>query len=74
MEVFTGVEIIPPTTVSQSALGDAYPQGGGGWNPVLCQYFSMYFPDYLCSADTPIHIKEFIIVIFGNIEFHLVYR
>ena len=29
MEVFSGVEIIPPTTVCQSVLGDAYPKGGG---------------------------------------------
>ena len=60
---FSGVELIPPTTVSQSILGDAYPQGGGSWNPVLKQYFSMRFPDYMCSTDTPIHIKEFIVVI-----------
>ena len=63
LEVFSGVEIIPATTVSQSVLGDAYPQGGGSWNPVLNQYFSMRFPEYMCSPDTPIHIKEFIIVL-----------
>ena len=63
MEVFSGVVLIPPTTVSQSVLGDAYPQGGGSWNPVLQEYFSMRFPEYMCSPDTPIHIKEFIIVI-----------
>ena len=63
LEVFSGVEIIPPTTVCQSVLGDAYPQGGGSWNPTLGEYFSMRFPEYMCSADTPIHIKEFIIVI-----------
>ena len=63
IEVFSGVEIIPPTTVCQSVLGDAYPQGGGSWNPVLSQYFSMRFPEYMCSADTPIHTKEFIVVI-----------
>ena len=63
IEVFSGVVLIPPTTVSQSILGDAYPQGGGSWNPVLQQYFSMRFPEYMCSPDTPIHIKEFIIVI-----------
>ena len=63
IDVFSGVEIIPPTTVCQSVLGDAYPQGGGSWNPTLAEYFSMRFPEYMCSPDTPIHIKEFIIVI-----------
>ena len=63
LKVFSGVEIIPPTTVCQSVLGDAYPQGGGSWNPVRNEYFSMQFPEYMCSAETPIHIKEFIVVI-----------
>ena len=60
---FSGVELIPPVTVSLAILGDAYPQGGGSWNPVLAQYFSMRFPHYMCSPDTPIHIKEFVIVL-----------
>ena len=55
--------MIPPITVSLSVLGDAYPQGGGSWNPTAREYFSRRFPNLLCSADTPIHIKEFIIVI-----------
>ena len=59
LEIFSGVEIIPPTTVSMSVLGDAYPQGGGSWNPIAEEYFSMKFPNYMCSPDTPIHIKEF---------------
>ena len=63
LEDFSGVELIPPITVSLAVLGDAYPQGGGSWNPVLAQYFSMRFPEYLCSDDTPIHIKEFVIVL-----------
>ena len=63
IEDFSGVVIIPPVTVSQSVLGDAYPQGGGSWNPVSQEYFSMRFPEYMCSPDTPIHIKEFIVVI-----------
>ena len=63
LEIFSGVEFIPPITVSQSIYGDAYPQGGGSWNPILGQYFSNAFPQYMCSRDTPIHIKEFIIVI-----------
>ena len=63
METFSGVELIPPITVSQTILGDAYPQGGGSWNPVLKQYFSRRFPQYMCSPETPIHVKEFIVVI-----------
>ena len=63
MEIFSGVEIIPSTIVSLSVLGDACPQGGGSWHPGSAQYWSMKFPDYMCSADTPIHIKEFIVVI-----------
>ena len=63
ISVFSGVELIPPTYVSQSVLGDAYPQGGRSWNQVKCEYFSTRFPEYMCSADTPIHIKEFIVVI-----------
>ena len=58
IEVFSRVEIITPTTVCQSVLGDAYPQGGGSWNPVLNEYFSEKFLLYMCSPDTPIHIKK----------------
>lgn len=63
MEEFSGVEIIPATTVSLAVYGDACPQGGGSWNPNLGEYFSQRFPVYMWSADTPIHIKEFIVVI-----------
>ena len=63
MEVFSGVEIIPAPTVSIAIYGDACVQGGGSWNPVVGEYFSLHFPDYMCSPDTPIHIKEFIVVI-----------
>ena len=63
MEDFSGVEIIIPPSVNLAVLGDAYPQGGGSWNPTQSEYFSMRFPEYLCSNDTPIHIKEFFIVI-----------
>ena len=63
LEVFSGVELIPPVTVNLAVLGDAYPEGGGSWNPTLAEYFSMKFPDYLCSSDTPIHIKEFVVVL-----------
>ena len=63
LESFSGVEMIIPPTVCLSVLGDAYPQGGGSWNPNKSQYFSMRFPEYMCSAETAIHIKEFIVVI-----------
>ena len=63
MEIFSGVEIIPPITVSQSVYGDAYPLGGGSWNPVLNQYFSTKFTHSFCSLEIPIHIKEFLVVI-----------
>ena len=33
------------------------------WNPIAEEYLSMKFPNYMCSPDTPIHIKEFKIVI-----------
>ena len=63
IEVFSGVEIIPPTTVNLAVYGDACPQGGGSWNEFAAEYFSCRFPDYMCSADTPIHIKDFIVVL-----------
>ena len=63
LESFSGVEIIISPTVCLSVLGDAYPQGGGSWNPAQAEYFSNRFPEYMCSADTPIHVKEFVVVI-----------
>ena len=63
MEVFSGVEIIPAPTASLAVYGDACVQGGGSWYPVVGEYFSLCFPDYMCSPDVPIHIKEFIVVI-----------
>ena len=63
MEKFSGVEMIISPTVCLSVLGDAYPQGGGSWNPARAEYFSSRFPEYMCSADTPIHIKEFLVVL-----------
>ena len=63
LEIFSGVEMIPATTVELAVFGDAYPQGGGSWNSVRGEYFSMRFPDYMCSSETPIHVKEFVIVI-----------
>ena len=29
----------------------------------MAEYFSIKFPHYLCSSETPIHVKEFIVVI-----------
>ena len=43
--------------------GDACVIGGQGWNPVVSEYFSLKFPEYMQSAEVPIHIKEFVIVI-----------
>ena len=63
LEIFSGVELIISPNVCLSVLGDAFPQGGGSWNPILSEYFSMRFPDYMCAADTPIHIKEFVVVL-----------
>ena len=63
LEIFSGVEMIIPSTVCLPILGDAFPQGGGSWNPTRSEYFSMKFPDHLCNADTPIHIKEFLVVL-----------
>ena len=63
IEVFTGVEFIPLPYVSVAIYGDACISGGGSWNPMLCQYFSLKFPTYMSSPDTPIHIKEFVVVI-----------
>ena len=63
MEKFSGVEMIISPAVCLSVLGDAYPQGGGSWNPARAEYFSCRFPEYMCSADTPIHIKEFVVVL-----------
>ena len=63
LEVFNGVELIPPIGPTLAIYGDACPQSGGSWNESVAEYFSLDFPTYLCSADTPIHTKEFIVVI-----------
>ena len=63
LEEFSGVEIIPSPTVSLAVYGDACVQGGGGWNPSTSEFFSLRFPDNLCSSEVPIHVKEFIVVI-----------
>jgi len=63
LEEFSGVEIIPASTVSFAVYGDACAQGGGGWNPATSEFFSLKFPSYMLSDEVPIHIKEFIVVI-----------
>ena len=63
LDVFPGVEMIPSPSVSLAVYGDACVGGGGCWNPSRAEYFSMKFPTYMCSPDTPIHIKEFVIVL-----------
>ena len=60
---FSGVEIIPAPTVSLAVYGDACVQGGGSWYPAVGEYFSLRFPEYMCSPDVAIHIKEFIVVL-----------
>ena len=62
---FSGVEIIPSPSVNQAVYGDACPIGGGSWNPTKSEFFSIQFPQYMSSADVPIHIKEFIVLIFS---------
>ena len=63
LQEFSGVEFIPNLVSSTNIFGDACVDGGGAWNEDAHEYFSFPFPRYMCSADTPIHIKEFIIVI-----------
>ena len=63
IEVFNGVELIPSPSISLSVFGDACLQSGGSWNPTCSEYFSLNFPHYMWSAETPIHVKEFLIVI-----------
>ena len=63
IQVFSGVEIIPPPSVKFSVYGDACVQGGGGWFPGRNEYFSLRFPISLSTPDVPIHIKEFYVVI-----------
>ena len=63
LEKFSGVEIIPPPSANISIYGDACVQGGGAWNPCATEYFSTRFPYDLCSPSTPIHVKEFLILI-----------
>ena len=59
MCVFNGVELLIPTTVFASVLGDAYPMGSGSWNEQAKEYYSRKFPMDLCDSLYPIHLKEF---------------
>ena len=63
LEVFSGVEFIPNLECNIEIFGDACNDGGGAWNPSTKEYFSLKFPTYMCSPSTPIHIKEFIVLI-----------
>ena len=59
LTVFNGVELLVPTTVYTSVLGDAYPMGSGSWNDQAKEYYSRQFPHDLCDTKYPIHLKEF---------------
>ena len=59
LDVFNGVELLVPQTVSLNVLGDATLSGGGAWNENLAQYWSRKFPFTMQSPDIPIHLKEF---------------
>ena len=63
LDMFNGVELLIPTTVSVNVLGDATLAGAGAWNKDSKQYWSKKFPRALQSPDFPIHQKEFITVI-----------
>ena len=63
LTVFNGVELLVPSSVSLSILGDAYPMGSGSWNQQANEYYSRKFPHDLCDTRYPIHLKEFWAVI-----------
>ena len=63
LDVFNGVELIVPHTVSCNVLGDATLSGAGAWNEVSGQFWSRRFPLSMQSPEFPIHLKEFITVI-----------
>ena len=63
LDVFNGVELIIPETVSCNVLGDATLSGAGAWNEVQKQFWSCKFPRAMQSPDVPIHLKEFYTVI-----------
>ena len=59
LSVFNGIELLVPSTVFTSVLGDAYPMGSGSWNEENKEYYSRKFPLALCDTSYPIHLKEF---------------
>ena len=63
LDVFNGVELIIPQTVSCNILGDATLSGAGAWNEDFQEFWSRKFPWHMQSADFPIHQKEFLTVI-----------
>ena len=63
LDVFNGVELIIPATVSCNVLGDATLSGAGAWNEVTKEYWSAKFPFEMQSPYYPIHQKEFLTVI-----------
>ena len=70
---FNGTEILYPTdplmltltqlldTSAKVNCGDAQPQGGGAY--FGSEYWSRKFPDWLLDENTPIHVKEFWVVL-----------
>lgn len=63
LNVFNGIELLIPSTVYSSILGDAYPMGSGSWNEQAQEFYSRKFPLTLCDPKLPIHLKEFWCVI-----------
>ena len=62
LDVFNGVELLVPRTVSCNVLGDATLTGAGAWDEAGGLFWSRKFP-WMQSADTPIHLKEFLTLI-----------
>ena len=70
---FNGIEILYPTdpldlplsklldTCSMANCGDGQPYGGGAYFGT--EYWSRRFPDWLLDKSTPIHLKEFWVVV-----------
>ena len=63
LDVFNGIELIIPNTVTCNVLSDATLTGAGAWNEDRCEFWSRKFPHFMQSAEYPIHQKEFLTVI-----------
>ena len=63
LDVFNGVEMMIPHTVSCNVLGDATLTGAGAWDEAAGLFWSRKFPRMMQSAETPIHLKEFLTLI-----------